>query len=293
MVSKIAGWAEKAGKKITGGTAIGKNYDTLILDLSYQDNAIYIDIEDGTITIYDEVVNNFNSFKNAIEKHKMAKGGYMAKGGKTQDSFNWSKMNFNERLTLARESGLDNPSKVAITEIGLLKPNEIYAMKNSIRLRNEVNGGYMAKGGKVEDELYVYEYQKGQWTVKDKKNPRAYYTLGSKRENAENVRQAMIDKPSLLKYYRSNEYAQGGVTEKEVVESNAEMVLSKIKEVHHHADELGDIVSKKSDIEAWVVAKIERASTDLSDITHYLDGQHEKMSMGGSINNYVHKMDKK
>ena len=87
--------------------------------------------------------------------------------------------------------------------------------------------------------------------------------------------------------------AKGGVTEKEVVESNAEMVLSKIKEVHHHADELGDIVSKKSDIEAWVVAKIERASTDLSDITHYLDGQHEKMSMGGSINNYVHKMDKK
>jgi len=87
--------------------------------------------------------------------------------------------------------------------------------------------------------------------------------------------------------------AQGGVTEKEVVESNAEMVLSKIKEVHHHADELGDIVTNKSDIEAWVVAKIERASTDLSDITHYLDGQHEKMSMGGSINNYVHKMDKK
>jgi len=87
--------------------------------------------------------------------------------------------------------------------------------------------------------------------------------------------------------------AKGGVTEKEVVESNAEMVLSKIKEVHHHADELGDIVTNKSDIEAWVVAKIERASTDLSDITHYLDGQHEKMSMGGSINNYVHKMDKK
>jgi hypothetical protein len=155
------------------------------------------------------------------------------------------------------------------------------------------HGGMMAKGGNVEDELYVYEYQKGQWTIKDKKNPRAYYTLSSKRENAENVRQELIDNPSRLKYYRTNEYAQGGVTEKEVVESNAEMVLSKIKEVHHHADELGDIVTNKSDIEAWVVAKIERASTDLSDITHYLDGQHEKMSMGGSINNYVHKMDKK
>jgi hypothetical protein len=109
-----------------------------------------------------------------------------------------------------------------------------------------------------------------------------------------------LEEKSLEIYNSKNEklekggyMANGGVTEKEVVESNAEMVLSKIKEVHHHADELGDIVSKKSDIEAWVVAKIERASTDLSDITHYLDGQHEKMSMGGSINNYVHKMDKK
>jgi hypothetical protein len=91
----------------------------------------------------------------------------------------------------------------------------------------------------------------------------------------------------------ANDYKNGGVTEKEVVESNNEMVLSQIKAVKHHADELSNIVNKKSDIEAWVVAKIERASTDLSDITHYLDGQHEKMSMGGSINNYVHKMDKK
>ena len=87
--------------------------------------------------------------------------------------------------------------------------------------------------------------------------------------------------------------AEGGVTEKEVVDSNAQMVLSKIKEVHHHADELGNIVTKKSDIEAWVVAKIERASTDLSDITHYLDGQHDKMSMGGGVYNHLHKMDKK
>jgi len=78
--------------------------------------------------------------------------------------------------------------------------------------------------------------------------------------------------------------AKGGeVTEKEVVESNAQMVLSNIKEVKHHADELSNVVSKKSNIEAWVVAKIERASTDLSDITHYLEGQHNKMAMGGEI----------
>jgi hypothetical protein len=61
------------------------------------------------------------------------------------------------------------------------------------------------------------------------------------------------------------------------------MVLSQIKAVKHHADELSHIVSTKSDIEAWVVAKIERASTDLSDITHYLEYQTKKMAMGGEI----------
>jgi hypothetical protein len=66
------------------------------------------------------------------------------------------------------------------------------------------------KGGKLEDELYVAEFKKGQWTVKDKKNPNANYTLSSKKENVENVRQALIDSPSKLKYYRSNEYATGG-----------------------------------------------------------------------------------
>jgi hypothetical protein len=69
--------------------------------------------------------------------------------------------------------------------------------------------GSTVKGGGVENELYVAEYQKGQWTVKDKKNPNANYTLSSKKENAENVRQALIDSPSKLKYYRNNEYAKG------------------------------------------------------------------------------------
>jgi hypothetical protein len=29
LVNKVAGWAEKVGKRITGGTAIGYNYSTL------------------------------------------------------------------------------------------------------------------------------------------------------------------------------------------------------------------------------------------------------------------------
>jgi hypothetical protein len=63
LVNTVAGWAEKVGKGIRGGTAIGKNYDTLILDMGYQTADIYINTEDGTIELYGEPVRNFNEFK--------------------------------------------------------------------------------------------------------------------------------------------------------------------------------------------------------------------------------------
>ena len=63
LVNTVAGWAEKAGKRITGGTAIGKDYSTLILDMGYQTADIYIDTEEGTIELYGEPVRNFNEFK--------------------------------------------------------------------------------------------------------------------------------------------------------------------------------------------------------------------------------------
>ena len=66
LVNKVANWAEKSGKKIRGGTAIGKNYDTLILDLSYQDGAIYINIPEGTIELYGEPVFDSKSFTKVL-----------------------------------------------------------------------------------------------------------------------------------------------------------------------------------------------------------------------------------
>ena len=60
---------------------------------------------------------------------------------------------------------------------------------------------------------------------------------------------------------------------------NAEMVLSKAKELKHHADELKNVVKPNSKVEAWEVAKMERAATDASDVTHYEDGK--KMAKGG------------
>jgi hypothetical protein len=203
-----------------------------------------------------------------------------------------------------------------------LKENmEISLEENSLEIYNSKNEK-LEKGGKTKEEPMVvrgyfedeaYEYKDGGYVAVSETKDGYWYIMSkpSTKEHAElfikmGVPRGEVGKVVTIdeakkhgklvgkEYLEHGGYmAKGGITDKEVVESNAEMVLSKIKEVHHHADELGDIVTNKSDIEAWVVAKIERASTDLSDITHYLDGQHEKMSMGGSISNYVHKMDKK
>lgn len=73
LVNKVAGWAEKVGARITGGTAIGYNYNTLILDMGYQTADIRIDIEDEEIELYDEPVNSFPEFKRVFMEEESRK----------------------------------------------------------------------------------------------------------------------------------------------------------------------------------------------------------------------------
>jgi hypothetical protein len=63
LVNKVAGWAEKVGKGIRGGTAIGMNYSTLVLDMTYQGSEIRINTNNDTVTLYDEPVRSFDEFK--------------------------------------------------------------------------------------------------------------------------------------------------------------------------------------------------------------------------------------
>jgi hypothetical protein len=65
---------------------------------------------------------------------------------------------------------------------------------------------------------------------------------------------------------------------------NKLMAENTSKEISHHADELESAVHKTAHIPAWVIAKLERSSTDLSDVTHYLDGD-PKFAQGGGIVN--------
>jgi len=77
---------------------------------------------------------------------------------------------------------------------------------------------------------------------------------------------------------RTRRFKKGG----RLVDDKKAMVLSQIKEVHHHADELAKVLANMDTVDAWVVGKMERATTDLSDITHYLDGTTQ-YAKGGKI----------
>ena len=75
LVRKVAGWAERVGARIAGGTAIGYNYNTLVLDLNYnQQGEIRINTEDETITLYGEYVYSFPKFKEVYEEENNKKG---------------------------------------------------------------------------------------------------------------------------------------------------------------------------------------------------------------------------
>jgi len=67
-VRTIGNWVKKiTGHGISGGTAIGKGYDTLVLDIKYQDAAIYYDTYEGTIKLYGKKVVGFQEFKRVFQ----------------------------------------------------------------------------------------------------------------------------------------------------------------------------------------------------------------------------------
>jgi hypothetical protein len=81
-------------------------------------------------------------------------------------------------------------------------------------------------------------------------------------------------------------YAHGGNAESE----NRQMVLNQNKQIKHHTEELPSAVKKAHHVPAWVVAKVNRSANDISDATHYLDGENEEYANGGSIEAKYKKM---
>jgi len=81
---------------------------------------------------------------------------------------------------------------------------------------------------------------------------------------------------NLVKATDEDYYAEGGSIEDE----NREMVLNENKQIKHHTEELPNAIKGKK-VPAWVVAKVHESASDLSDATHYMDG--EKMANGGGV----------
>ena len=81
-----------------------------------------------------------------------------------------------------------------------------------------------------------------------------------------------------------SKYAEGGSVEAE----NKEMVLNNNKQIAHHTEEMNMAVKNAKNVPAWVVAKVNRSATDLSDATHYMEGQGESYAEGGAIYRHKH-----
>jgi hypothetical protein len=67
-LKQIARWVEKSGKRIVGGTAIGRGYDTLVLDVTYQGSEIYWDTDTGEIEVNKQPVTDLKTMRKALEE---------------------------------------------------------------------------------------------------------------------------------------------------------------------------------------------------------------------------------
>jgi hypothetical protein len=76
-------------------------------------------------------------------------------------------------------------------------------------------------------------------------------------------------------------YAKGGGVGNKYAKEDKAMLHNQNKEIMHHSKEMEKIINKQKHIEPFVVAKMNRATTDLSDLTHYLDG--DKKAKGGNL----------
>ena len=149
-------------------------------------------------------------------------------------------------------------------------------------------GGIYAIGGMVEHGLMIgdtiIDEYKDYGIIKDKSGDFYVYdpNVGERKkidgvvyEDIMFTAKKMIDDMNMSYMRRAGLMKHGGDIEK----GNLEMIKSNVKEIKHHADELEDQLKSNPEIEAWVLAKADRASTALSDITHYLDGK--KYALGG------------
>jgi len=88
-----------------------------------------------------------------------------------------------------------------------------------------------------------------------------------------------------IKKILSKKYETGGGVEEN---ENALMVANNNKQIAHHTREMESALKDTNHVPAWVVAKVNRSASDLSDATHYLEGQGDKYEGGGDIGKFAY-----
>jgi hypothetical protein len=77
---------------------------------------------------------------------------------------------------------------------------------------------------------------------------------------------------------RGERYEKGG----SIASQNKDMLENQTANIMHHAGELHEAVKNTNiEIMPWVLTKIQRAATDLQDVSHYLEGEEAKYGAGG------------
>jgi len=248
-------------------------------------------------TLPDRVGKNY--IVKITKKHKMDHGGYMADGGQITPKIMKKDLVAIENLAkdlAVRLKAYRNLFKIRTESYMAVNKalDSLDSLQLDLYLTSEVDlessyyadGGYMADGGSVDYKLEVIKQYSDEKLARiySEMNDLDYSEILSEIKGDPEERNEIAFKIFKEVVERDNEMADGG----SVAKGNYEMLMSQAKEVMHHAEELMQVVKPNMDIEAWVVSKAERATTDLSDITHYLDGL--KMAMGGMVKHNAHKV---
>jgi len=224
-----------------------------------------------------------------------ADGGMMADGGKINYSKKWKVVGidmqgrmFKKEITLGRISDKND----VMNALKRMPDTNIREVTSIEEIKED--GGMMADGGMISLSKYYKTLPKKELLVGlkvfDKNNEEFVYI----KDVESGIFAGKNKNDELGHYYRMydlmiEEYADGGYMAEggEIENENYEMLESLIVQIKHHAKELDDI--DNVEIEAWVLSKAQRAATDLSDITHYLEGKKieekkadgEMMAKGG------------
>jgi hypothetical protein len=168
----------------------------------------------------------------------------------------------------------DAPYRKSYAEGGELKGDEL---ENVRKVAKNVSKNSKEPIYVIEDKQYNYITQKPdfQYTwatqedyeyMKEHIYPNIYISVKVKMryENGE------LKSANEEVLFKNENYAEGGK-----LDESTKMVLSQNKAIAHHTEELKRALQKDPNVEPWVIGKVGRAETDISDVTHYLDGRSE------------------